>query len=130
MELDGATNGPRLFSGPIGKQLIGCENTAIKKIHKLFSNDLLILPQNVINGLSEDQKYLYNICHVIQKGNIEPGLAMSSPGTLVHSRFLTMANRALRLYVSKSTPSKLQTLANFILKKPRCGLKLKSKIRL
>lgn len=115
LELDGATTGPKLFSGPIGKQLVGVEKTAINSFKNFFSDDLPVLTQSVINDLSEDQKYLYKICHAIQKGSIEAGLTMSSPGTLVHSRFLTTANRVLRLYVSKKAPSaKLRSLANFI----------------
>lgn len=42
---------------------------------------------------------------------------MNIPGTLVHSRFLTTANRILRHYVSNDAPSqKLITLVNFIMK--------------
>lgn len=117
IDLDGATVGPKLFSGSIGRQLIACEKSQIQIFQKVFTDDLPVLPKDVLKDLSEDQKYLYSICQGIQKGSIDSGLAMKSPGTLVHSRFLTTANRVLRLYVSKSAPStKLKSLVNFIVK--------------
>lgn len=83
----------------------------------ICSDDLPVFPPDVVKNLSVDQQYLYQICHGIQAGNISAALSMKQPGPLVHSRFLTTANRTLRYYISQSHASgKLKTLANFIIK--------------
>lgn len=116
-ELDGVTQGPKQFSGPIGKMLESCEKKPIVKFNRVYSDNLPILTENVVRDLSCDQKYLYEICNAIKLGMISPSLKMRAPGTLVHSRFLTTANRILRFYVSNNKPSKnLVTLVDFIIK--------------
>ena len=76
-----------------------------------------VFPPNVIKELSSDQRYLYEICHAIQIGNLNPSLAMKKPGTLNHARFINTAARILRHYVSVEIVStKLRILVNFIMK--------------
>lgn len=117
VHIDGVTTGPKLFSGPIGKMLVSCEQRPIKEFQKVFSDDLIVLPENVVKQLSNDQRYLYDICHCIQNGKVDASLAMRNPGTMVHSRFLTTANRILRYYVSiEYASAKLKSLVNFIIK--------------
>lgn len=117
IHLDGVTIGPKQFSGSIGKLLVSCEERPVKTFKKVFSDDLPVWPQNAVNDLSVDQRYLYQMCHSIQTGIVDSSLAMKNPGTMVHSRFLTTANRILRYYVSVSIASvKLTTLVNFIIK--------------
>ena len=65
-----------------------------------------VLPPEVINQLSSDQKYLYEMCCSIEAGFVSKELQARSPGKLHHARWLTRANRILRLYVSEKTPSK------------------------
>ena len=79
-------------------------------------------PCSVISKLSKDQKYLLDIALACQTGQsaflTKKGLALAkrSPGCLNHSRWLTRANRILRLYVSTSKPSStLSTLVYIIL---------------
>lgn len=115
--LDGVTKSPKLFIGPIGKKLTACETEPIVRFKRVSSDNLPVLPESVVDDLSCDQKYLYNMCHAIQAGTVSPSLAMNVPGTLNHSRFLTTANRILRYYVSKSKPSKkLITIVDFYVK--------------
>lgn len=57
-QLDGQTTGPKGFSGPIGKQLEKCEDMEIINYKKIESQ----LPQINFEGLSTDQKYLFEIC--------------------------------------------------------------------
>lgn len=115
--LDGVTKGPRQFSGSIGKMLESCQNMPIVKFNCVSSDNLPILSENVVKDLSCDQKYLYDISHMIKTGTINQSLKMRAPGALIHSRFLTTANRILRHYVSQEKPSKnLVTLVNFIIK--------------
>jgi hypothetical protein len=67
--------------------------------------------------LSTDQRYLLEMCNSISKGECRVDLAMRNPGCLNHSRWLTTANRILRLYVSDKKPSKnLKTLVTFIIR--------------
>lgn len=115
--LDGETVGPTQFSGEIGKMLTNCEQQPVGKFVKIFSDDLPVLNNSVVKDLSQDQRYLYEICHCIQNGSVNNSLAMKSPGTMVHSRFLTTANRILRLYVAVNRPpAALKALAKFVVK--------------
>ena len=52
------------------------------------------------NELSTDQRYLYDMCIAVQSGIVNQNLAVKSPGYIKHARWLTRANRILRLYVS------------------------------
>ncbi|KAB0805378.1 hypothetical protein PPYR_02348 [Photinus pyralis] len=57
------------------------------------------------------------MCGAISKGTVDEKLSKRSPGKMVHSRWLTTANRILRLYVSTDEPSEnLVILVTFILK--------------
>lgn len=71
---------------------------------------------NTSELLSSDQKYLFDMCCAISAGQCSTALAKRSPGKLNHARWLTLANRILRLYVTKSQPSvKLRILVQYIL---------------
>lgn len=116
MTLDGCTTGPKEYSGPIGKQLAGCENTTTVDFCAVASN-IPKLPKNVVDELSTDQKYLYELCHAVSTGFCTPELANRQPGKMVHSRWLTTANRILRLYISSLNPSEsLQFLVKYVVK--------------
>ncbi|ESO04101.1 hypothetical protein HELRODRAFT_173188 [Helobdella robusta] len=57
------------------------------------------------------------MCSVISAGTVSPNLAIKDPGKLTHYRWLTCANRILRLYSGTANPTKnLKELANFIMK--------------
>lgn len=112
--IDGETTGPRAFSGPIGKLLTNCEKLPIVE----FSNIACELPDIDTNfELSTDQKYFHEMCLAIKNGYCSEALSKRDPGRLVHSRWLTTANRLLRLYVSTANPTQnLITLVTFIIK--------------
>lgn len=114
-QLDGETSGPRGLKGDIGQKLEHCETLSVVKFNIIKSN----LPK--INSkeydLSTDQKYLLEICQSIELGNVSASLASKNPGKLSHARWLTTANRILRLYVASETPSEsLGILVNYIMK--------------
>jgi len=116
LTLDGCTSGPREYSGPIGKQLAGCENQTTLSFCTVAGN-LPALPKNVVDELSADQKYLYEICQAVSTGSCTPELANRQPGKMTHSRWLTSANRILRHYISTLNPSEnLQLLVNYVVK--------------
>ena len=44
------------------------------------------------------------MCIAVQSGVVNQNLAVKSPGNIHHARWLTRANRILRLYVSTKNP--------------------------
>ena len=67
--------------------------------------------------LSTAQQYLLKICNGINAGECSIDLAIRNPGCLNHSRWLTTANRILKIFVGIKTPSKkLQALVMFIIR--------------
>lgn len=67
--------------------------------------------------LRSDQRYLFEIVQAIHMGNVTDALAARKPGKVHKARWITMASRILRLYVTKSKPDKeLQMFAEYIMK--------------
>ncbi|KAL4712991.1 hypothetical protein ACJJTC_012061 [Scirpophaga incertulas] len=113
LRLDGKTTGPKCFSGPIGSELQKCEIMPIVEFTAISST----LPEITANDLSTDQKYLYDIMTAVRTGVCSSDLANMEPGPLNHSRWLTTANRILRLYITKTDPDeKLVILATYVMK--------------
>ncbi|XP_060801595.1 uncharacterized protein LOC132902031 [Amyelois transitella] len=113
LHLDGKTTGPKCFSGPIGSELQKCESMPIVQFTTIPS----ILPEVTRNELSTDQKYLYDVMTAISTGSFSLNLANIAPGPLNHSRWLTTANRILRLYATKTDPEEnLVILATFVMR--------------
>ena len=67
-----------------------------------------------VDKMSADQAYLYRIIRAIINGSkhftIDKGLLTASPSKLHNARWLTLANRILRLYCTFEKPSKELTL--------------------
>ena len=83
------------------KGIEGCEKRRIIEFERIPSD----LPFVDREESSTDQKYLYNIHQSVSKDKCSTDLALRNPGKLAHSRWLTMANHILRLYVSTQNPS-------------------------
>ena len=68
--------------------------------------------------LSTDQQYLYGIHLSVSAGKLSEGLNNDkNPGKMAHSRWLTTANRILRLYVPTVELSQtLKTIVEYIMK--------------
>ena len=116
---DGDTSGPNSFKGPLGKQVQEDLTHHPVEQYEAVSGDVPELPEETVRKLSADQKYLYRICHAVQSGsnNFPPDLGGKEPGTLHQARWLTLANRCLRLYVSATQPSPaLIRIVRFILR--------------
>ena len=64
------------------------------------------LNEDVASDLGHDQAYLYDMSGAIQVGEVPEKLALQQPGPLNHARWLTLANRILRLYIATKKPSK------------------------
>jgi hypothetical protein len=113
-KLDGTTTGPATYSGVIGKLLDDCEKQNIVAFEKIEG----VLPDiSDAKDLSADQRYLYEITSAVIRGECHSDLANRSPGKMSHARWLTKANRILRLYVSTKKPGeKLTHLATYVVK--------------
>lgn len=113
-KLDGTTTGPTTYSGAIGKLLDDCEKRSVVVFEKIEG----MLPNiSNIKDLSSDQRYLYDITSAVISGKCSPDLSNLSPGKMSHARWLTKANRILRLYVSTDIPTnELKQLATFVVK--------------
>jgi hypothetical protein len=74
-------------------------------------------PEVTASDLSTDQQYLFDICDAVIKGCCSQSLSRRDPGAMSHSRWLTTANRILRLYVASECPSdNLKTLAIYMVR--------------
>ncbi len=108
-KVDGKTKGPTTLDGPIGKKI--CNNffyyepiVDFKPIN--LTRSLPKLSLDVVKKMSEDQKYLYRIAQAVMTGSEyfqvegQRSLATASPGKFHNARWITLANRILRLYCS------------------------------
>ena len=103
IHLDGPTQSNNQFSGNVGKSIVHATECEIDEdfIPITVGPPLIELSQDIINDLSTDQAYGYQIVNAIRAGKITSRLASLQIGPINHSRWLTCANRILRLYVSK-----------------------------
>ena len=93
--LDGKTSGPSNFQGEAGRKLNLCTKLPVTKFERIRCYlDALNLDLKV---LSKVQKYLFEFYCGINSGKISQRLENLEPGPAVHSRWLTHANRILRL---------------------------------
>ena len=116
--LDGTTTGPESFSGPIGKAIAGkVSDWQVNSFKKIEVNDFPTLPNHVLESLSSDQYYAYEICQAVISGNMTEDLKLLEIGKLSHARWLTLGCRVLRYYVAQNIPSaSLKSLAEFAVK--------------
>lgn len=117
INLDGKTSGPRQFSGAIGKALFETDFENLPVVnYEPISADAIDINQEYISDLSTDQKYLLQMYQTVSSGSCGPALASQKPGKMAHSRWLTTASRALRLYISTENPSEnLKLVVLFIM---------------
>ena len=102
--LDGATTGPHgfaEFAETLGKALHKCDELPVVEYRPVETD----LPHVDPRDLSTDQRYLYEIAQAVSSGECSRDLSLRNPGALNHSRWLTTANRLLRLYVGCENPS-------------------------
>lgn len=123
--LNDKTTGPTSYSGDIGKLLEKCEENLIVQYEKIES----VLPDihsDILMDPSSDQRYLYDtsITPAVINDERPSDLANKAPGKMSYARWLTKANRILRLNtISTSKPSEnLKHLATFVIKSLRTCL--------
>lgn len=93
------------FGGPIGELIGGdVEKMAFNPHFKRIKNDgpkLPALPPEVVKDLSNDQQYGFRLASIIVGGEVDANLLTLKPGPISHARWLTTANRFMRIYVGK-----------------------------
>ena len=110
-KLDGSTKTPSTLSGPIGLQLPKVNEMPLKQFQLIHAEVI----DFDVNALSNDQTYLLKITNMVACGTIDAYIMKNTPGKLNHSRWLTTANRILRLYVATDEPTpQLKMLAKYI----------------
>ena len=110
---DSSITGPKAFAGPVGNMLPTCDKMPVVEYEKIEAT----LPEVNLPELSTDQQYLWEITNAVSTGICSMDLSKRDPETLNHSRWLTTANRILRLYVANDQPSSsLKVLAEYIAK--------------
>ena len=111
ISLDGAMTGPHSFDGPIGKSI----STSLQQP---LVNFAVIVGEPITcdkHVLSSDQLYFFEIVNAVRTGIVSENFESRLPGRLNHARWLTLANRVLRLYISTEAPSnELKLLVTFI----------------
>ena len=113
--LDGATTGPRSFSGPLGSQCAGDVWRLPVVEFRAVPGAVEEIPGQLLKELSVDQELLYRLAWAVQNGHLPDATAGRAIGALNHARWLTLAARLLRLYASTERPSSaLAQIAQFL----------------
>ena len=98
----GVTKSDTVIAGSIGRLLsIVDELPTDNHFARIkFDNEIVSLSEKVINELSTDQKHAYQLYLAVTSGNISKKLAETRCGPLNHARWLTTANRIMKLWMS------------------------------
>ena len=107
-ELDGKPKGPSSFPGPIGQAFHNCESLPVIDFVPVIGEMITV----DIPDLSADQKYLAEMHEAVRSGHVSNQLSKKDPGNVNLARWLTIANRILRLYISTDNPS--ETLGHLV----------------
>ena len=109
--LDGKTLSATAWSGELGKLLPTVLELEIDPAFKpvTVGPPPVDMPPDIAQDLSNDQHYGYHMLRAVRAGVVPARLARLQIGPVCHSRWLTTANRLLRLWVSQhhrpETPS-------------------------
>ena len=119
--LDGRTTSDNTFFGPIGKLVPLALDLKIKSEFPAIGAEveLIHLEDDVVQDLSEDQKYLYQITCAIKTGQFPTELKERKIGPHSHARWLNLANRLCRIWccenpLDEEGMGKLKLIIQFI----------------
>jgi hypothetical protein len=89
----------QIVSSPLGKSLDNVVNLDINpKFPPItIGVPLINLEQDIVDDLSTDKKYGYRMVTAIRYGKVPVDLANMDIGPVCHSRWLTTANRFMRV---------------------------------
>ncbi|GBL78177.1 hypothetical protein AVEN_42753-1 [Araneus ventricosus] len=103
--IDGTTSSPHSYTGLIGSKLPDCEKLPVVSF-KPIRCDLPYHSADDLRKLSNDLRYLFQITMAIKSRECPEALASMNPGKLNNARWLTSANRILRLCIATKNPNK------------------------
>lgn len=113
-ELYGKSKGPNKLQGDLGDSLEICHTLPTVKFKVIRVANF---PKFDTKSMSQDQQYLFQLAAAVSSGKISVRLASRTPGKLCQSRWLTLAARILRFYITQLKPSpNLTILALYIMK--------------
>ena len=123
IDLDGPTSGKDSFSGPVGKLAKRADSLPPASHFEAISPGIPMrsLPPAVVNDLSTDQKFLYKITTCIHNSSADISIYSTKIGPMDHSRWLTLASRMCRLYISDhklegDAKNNLKSIVTFVVK--------------
>ena len=100
-KMDGETSGPKSFTGPLGKMLLKADSMPVVQFEAVSCEDLCVTTEDI----STDKRYLLRIFNAVKSGFKDESLDMTEAGNISHARWITSANRLLRLHVASEDPS-------------------------
>ena len=107
-KIDGKAVGPETFTGPVGKLISGKDGLILKPLEESISFEPVSGKVPIIDYELEnnDLKYLYKICHLIQKGPKEGDLSilLEKPGKVCLSRWVTLTSNICRCFCQTPKP--------------------------
>ena len=118
--LDGPTSSKDGFTGPIGRLLGDVNELEINPNFKPVSGEgLVLLPEDVVRGLSTDQHNCYRLMKAVMSGQMSKELAGLKCGSLNHARWLTTAEALLMLWTRKhglegEDLTRFESIINFV----------------
>ena len=103
INIDGKTLSDNKFAGPIGKLVPNATNLKPKTILLPIDTtiNLIQLDEEIVNDLSDDQKYLYQITQGIKSGIFPDFLRERQIGPHSNARWLNLASRLCRIWCSE-----------------------------
>ncbi|KAL5252354.1 hypothetical protein ACHWQZ_G015204 [Mnemiopsis leidyi] len=115
--LDDSKEGKAQFGGRLGKALQeDLSARPVGRFERIPCPDFPTLPESLWKKLSQDNKILYRLCIACIEGYVPDDLASAHLGPMNHARWLTLASRHLRYYVSNPTVRReeVATIAKYI----------------
>lgn len=113
------TTGPTTSTGIISKELDFKPTDIPIATFQPIHGKVIDISEEICRDFSDDQLYFLRACLAVQTGRFDSShiefLQHGNPGNMNHARWLTKANRILRLYMSKWIASeKLVKIVSFI----------------
>ena len=101
--IDGPTCSDKGFQGPVGSLLSKVNDMPYNPDFRALpgGEDLINLPEEVVNKMSTDQKSCYMLVGAVKAGSLPPSLQEMLCGKLCHARWLTTAQRIIFLWTRK-----------------------------
>ena len=120
-KLDGPTSSDKGFSGDVCKNLSRVDDMEFDPNFKAIPEleELIEIPQNVVESMSHDSKQCYILAKAIKTGHLPQNMQYMKCGTLNHARWTTGGERILFLWTrirdfSEDNELVLELLVRFV----------------